>query len=544
MFARFKNLFAKSKSESEETDINAETVSTSRATFEKESEYDGNEISNAEPSKLEGLNILKSIVENEQHVAAKANEASSSPLSEQVAELLNRRLSQDHNSNNTEVQLSQENLDSQQVLFNHTNGEEKLAVEPTEPTNSDLHEESKESLPILQDNEEIPRDCSNEKESSPIVLKENMDLEMPSSESSQNTTDNLVQKISVSKDNNESDDQISLDLEVPASESNQNTTDNLVQRIIESKDNNESDQISLDLEMPASESSQNTIDSLVQKISESKDNNESDDQISLENNSDHDKMENNSEKHCVNVLDLNANEEISLNDASDSLKPTTNETQNETTTNGVPRTQENPLNISEHNSITKETDNILTSTTTSHENSPDLTESSKSLSQSSVKEICNKPSIEEGHSSSSSEINSSPTTNSSIVVEDIPSEINTSSPTVDSTISGSSSSNSSNLDTAAVNEIIDPSKIIVKPIDNNGLACTSITNKLTDIAEVAESLDAVIREVQENVQSVELESNPSPSDKKMGTLRSTSSEVSFDYFLVLVCMVCCGICLL
>ena len=124
-------------------DINAETVSTSRTTFEKESVY-GNEVSNADPYKLEGLNILKSIVENEQHVTAKANEASS-PLSEEVAELLNRRLSQEHDSNNTEVELSQENLDSQQISFNHTNGEKKLAEEQTKPTNSDLREESKES---------------------------------------------------------------------------------------------------------------------------------------------------------------------------------------------------------------------------------------------------------------------------------------------------------------------------------------------------------------------------------------------------------------
>ncbi|XP_046807759.1 uncharacterized protein LOC111679299 isoform X8 [Lucilia cuprina] len=111
-------------------------------------------------------------------------------------------------------------------------------------------------------------------------------------------------------------------------------------------------------------------------------------------------------------------------------------------------------------------------------------------------------------------------TGKSIVVEDIPSEITTPSPTVDSTISGSS--NTSTMD--SVNQIQDPSKIVVNPIDNNGLACNAINNKLNDIAEVAESLDAVIRDVQENVQTVEVESNPSPSDKKLGTLRSTSSE--------------------
>ncbi|KAM7355889.1 uncharacterized protein ACRADG_001825 isoform 2-T3 [Cochliomyia hominivorax] len=114
-------------------------------------------------------------------------------------------------------------------------------------------------------------------------------------------------------------------------------------------------------------------------------------------------------------------------------------------------------------------------------------------------------------------------TGKSIVVEDLPSEISTPTPTVDSTISGDSS-NTSTLDSAAVNENHDPSKIIVNPIDNNSLACNAITNKLSDIAEVAESLDAVIREVQENVQATEVELNPSPSDKKLGTLRSTSSE--------------------
>ncbi|XP_065360141.1 uncharacterized protein LOC135954022 [Calliphora vicina] len=111
-------------------------------------------------------------------------------------------------------------------------------------------------------------------------------------------------------------------------------------------------------------------------------------------------------------------------------------------------------------------------------------------------------------------------TGKSIVVEDIPSEITTPSPTVtDSTISGGSSNNST-LDSSSLHEVQDPSKIIVNPIDNNGLACNAITNKLSDIAEVAESLDAVIRDVQENVQTVEVESNPSPSDKKLGTLSS------------------------
>ncbi|XP_061396426.1 uncharacterized protein LOC133332060 [Musca vetustissima] len=58
------------------------------------------------------------------------------------------------------------------------------------------------------------------------------------------------------------------------------------------------------------------------------------------------------------------------------------------------------------------------------------------------------------------------------------------------------------------------------------MACSAITGKLTDIAEVAESLDSVIRDIQENSQRAEVESitTASPRDKKLGTLRSTSSE--------------------
>lgn len=117
-------------------------------------------------------------------------------------------------------------------------------------------------------------------------------------------------------------------------------------------------------------------------------------------------------------------------------------------------------------------------------------------------------------------------TSSSIVVEDLPSEITIPSPTVESSISANSS-NTSTLESSALSAVLDPSKIVINPINNNGLACNAITNKLSDIAEVAESLDAVIRDVQENVQLVEVELNACPSQKKLGALRSTSSEVSF-----------------
>ncbi|XP_075160114.1 SEC14 domain and spectrin repeat-containing protein 1-B [Haematobia irritans] len=113
-----------------------------------------------------------------------------------------------------------------------------------------------------------------------------------------------------------------------------------------------------------------------------------------------------------------------------------------------------------------------------------------------------------------------------IVVEDLPTEITAPSPSMESSISGSSNSNSisTTADSTSIRLAADPTKIVVNPTGSNGMACNAITGKLTDIAEVAESLDTVIRDIQENSQCAEMESNPSPRDKKLGTLRSTSSE--------------------
>uniref|UniRef100_A0A1A9VJ49 Uncharacterized protein n=1 Tax=Glossina austeni TaxID=7395 RepID=A0A1A9VJ49_GLOAU len=111
---------------------------------------------------------------------------------------------------------------------------------------------------------------------------------------------------------------------------------------------------------------------------------------------------------------------------------------------------------------------------------------------------------------------------SGIIIEDLPSETSTSSPIVDS-VSASSSSGCSSSGSIS-NSSVDASKIVIKPIANNSLACNAISAKLTEIAEVAESLDTVIRDIQDNALCMELESSDGSADKKVGTPRSNSSE--------------------
>uniref|UniRef100_A0A1B0AEX1 SESTD1-like spectrin repeats region domain-containing protein n=1 Tax=Glossina pallidipes TaxID=7398 RepID=A0A1B0AEX1_GLOPL len=111
---------------------------------------------------------------------------------------------------------------------------------------------------------------------------------------------------------------------------------------------------------------------------------------------------------------------------------------------------------------------------------------------------------------------------SGIIIEDLPSEMSTSSPIVDS-VSASSSSGCSSSGSIS-NSSVDASKVVIKPIANNSLACNAISAKLTEIAEVAESLDTVIRDIQDNALCMELESSDGSADKKVGTPRSNSSE--------------------
>ncbi|XP_037947772.1 dentin sialophosphoprotein-like [Teleopsis dalmanni] len=66
------------------------------------------------------------------------------------------------------------------------------------------------------------------------------------------------------------------------------------------------------------------------------------------------------------------------------------------------------------------------------------------------------------------------------------------------------------------------STIIVQPTANNEIGCKAISQKLTDIAEVAESLDAVIRDIQNDSDVLDINSNSS--ERKLETLRSNSSE--------------------
>lgn len=71
----------------------------------------------------------------------------------------------------------------------------------------------------------------------------------------------------------------------------------------------------------------------------------------------------------------------------------------------------------------------------------------------------------------------------------------------------------------------DSNTIVIKPTGNNDIACAAISHKLQEIAEVAESLDAAIRDVQQDVEALEVNATNN-TEKKREAMRSNSSEVS------------------
>lgn len=71
----------------------------------------------------------------------------------------------------------------------------------------------------------------------------------------------------------------------------------------------------------------------------------------------------------------------------------------------------------------------------------------------------------------------------------------------------------------------DSNTIVIKPTGNNDIACAAISHKLQEIAEVAESLDASIRDVQQDAEALEVNAT-NTAEKKREAMRSYSSEVS------------------
>ncbi|XP_069967904.1 uncharacterized protein zormin isoform X6 [Bactrocera oleae] len=69
----------------------------------------------------------------------------------------------------------------------------------------------------------------------------------------------------------------------------------------------------------------------------------------------------------------------------------------------------------------------------------------------------------------------------------------------------------------------DSNTIVIKPTGNNDIACAAISHKLQEIAEVAESLDASIRDVQQDAEALEVNAT-NTAEKKREAMRSYSSE--------------------
>ncbi|XP_049314953.1 uncharacterized protein LOC105226995 isoform X9 [Bactrocera dorsalis] len=84
----------------------------------------------------------------------------------------------------------------------------------------------------------------------------------------------------------------------------------------------------------------------------------------------------------------------------------------------------------------------------------------------------------------------------------------------------SSSSPVGTVDSAST---VDSNTIVIKPTGNNDIACAAISHKLQEIAEVAESLDAAIRDVQQDAEALEVNATSS-AEKKREAMRSYSSE--------------------
>lgn len=537
MFSRFRNLFSKSKNESDvKTESGASCGSSDNRGISKES------------SKLEGLNLLKSIVESEKLELNKGplvNDASPpSSLSEEVADLLRKRLSK---SEEVSLKNGEENGDTTKNTTQ--NSDDNTNQNVVSDTNKENHkgqlerlessiEPDKKSFDLGQKNdfsEKVIENCENTNSSCDLSLKEPFQnvykVESKIIETQNVNKEEFDDLSSNETESTQKDPQ--KHIETLGNPTKMNIYKNKEDASFLNKTNMSSELAEVSVQDNRKEKISEYLESfkkvLPEKLFKNEDYSSESLKVSLESSQSDNLQEYNksvneistdNQKNASESNKTQANLEnaiVEANELLDSDQSQLIETESKTLLN-TPNTKE--LNDTYKDNVNKLTTSEI-NTNDSRANSPEFSESSKSLSQSSVKE---------NHAYSITQtpiqdLESSPCNNSSIVVEDLPAEITTPSPTVESTISGSSS-NTSTLDSSSISEISDPSKIIVHPIDNNGLACNAITNKLTDIAEIAESLDAVIRDVQENVQTVEVESNPSPGHKKLGTLRSASTEVS------------------
>lgn len=68
------------------------------------------------------------------------------------------------------------------------------------------------------------------------------------------------------------------------------------------------------------------------------------------------------------------------------------------------------------------------------------------------------------------------------------------------------------------------------PISANSIGCEAITNKLTEVSRIAESLDHVLRDTQHGLELID--TNSSSSEKKMES-SSTNIEVILLYSMFL-----------
>lgn len=117
---------------------------------------------------------------------------------------------------------------------------------------------------------------------------------------------------------------------------------------------------------------------------------------------------------------------------------------------------------------------------------------------------------------------------SSIAFDDVPTSLDTSSPIAIDVISTGAEDITRNYCTTNSNHIAEEAgshQILLQPIRSNSLACAAISEKLNDIAQVAESLDTVIGHVQDNVSGLEKSLTKSMGDEKLNTLRGISNEV-------------------
>ncbi|XP_067644781.1 uncharacterized protein [Eurosta solidaginis] len=108
---------------------------------------------------------------------------------------------------------------------------------------------------------------------------------------------------------------------------------------------------------------------------------------------------------------------------------------------------------------------------------------------------------------------------SSITVDELTTDVSSAADGGSNTMQSSSSVGTTTSDASTT----DSGTIVIQPTGNNAIACMAISNKLQDIAEVAESLDAAIRDVQQDTEALAANSAGS-ADKKREAVRSNSGE--------------------